>query len=92
MHRYSYSISQVQRSWNCGFPSSCAGRRGRTQPLEKESARLALDAQITRHGDRPGPLTYAVVYLRASCLPRSRKREKRPAAGGDELKKWLFTV
>ena len=42
---------------------------------------VTLNPQSTCHGPRPGPTHAPQCYTRASCVPRNREHEKRPAAG-----------
>lgn len=56
--------------------------------LEKEPARAILNAQSTSHGARTGlELAPQSVYTQAPGVPRSRERNKRPAAGREKLAK-----
>ena len=58
-----------------GFPWSWVARRRGTQSREKEPARVALDAQSTRHGGRTGPKLKRSVYAGPLRAPQPRARE-----------------
>ena len=51
----------------------------------KKSQLATSDAQKHAPRSPAGAQTCAAVYTRSPCVPCSREREKRPAAGGEEL-------